>query len=79
MTQRFLHLGLLTFAVLGGCLSGNTASAAPWFQHSLVGLEVGPTGSQFGGATNDPGFATRFDGRDIARASKACGAEYLVV
>ena len=79
MTQCFLQLGLLTLATLSGCLRGNAATALPWFQRSLVGLEVGPTGSQFGGATNDPGFATRFDGRDIARASKACGVEYLVV
>ena len=53
MTQRFLHLGLLTFAALNGCLCGGVATAPPWFQHSLVGLEIGPTGSQFGGATND--------------------------
>lgn len=79
MTQRSLHLGLLTFAVLSACLRGDAATAPPWFQHSLVGLEVGPTGSQFGGATNDPGFAIQFDGRQIARASKACGAEYLVI
>ena len=79
MTQRFLLLGLLTIADLGGCLSGNSASGAPWFQHSLVGLEVGPTGSQFGGSTNDTGFATRFDGGKIARATKGCDADYLVI
>ena len=66
MRQRFLHLGLLTFAVLGGCLRGDAATALPWFQHSLVGLEVGPTGSQFGGATNDPGFAIRLEGPNRA-------------
>ncbi len=50
-----------------------------WFQRSLVGLEVGPTGSQFGGSPDDTGFAARFDGREIARVTKACGAEYLVI
>lgn len=55
------------------------AAEQPWFRRSLVGLEVGPTGSQFGGSTNDTGFATRFNGRDIARATKASGAEYLVI
>ena len=55
------------------------AAEPAWFRRSLVGLEVGPTGSQFGGSTNDTGFATRFNGRDIARAAKASGAEYLVV
>lgn len=79
MTQRLVRLGFLAFAILGGGLRGPAAPATPWFQRSLVGLEVGPTGSQFGGATNDPGFATRFDGRQIARATKASGGEYLVI
>lgn len=79
MTQRLVHLGWLTFAVLTGCRHGNAAAEAPWFQRRLVGPEVRPTGSQFGGATNDPGFATRFDEREIARATKACGADYLVI
>jgi hypothetical protein len=42
MTQHFVHLVLLTFAVLSGFLRGNAATAAPWFSRSLVGLEVGP-------------------------------------
>ena len=68
---------LLPFALaLAGAL---TAADRPWFQRSLVGLEVGPTGSQFGGSTNDTGFATRFNGRDIVRATKDSGAEYLVI
>jgi hypothetical protein len=79
MNQRFLPLGLLTCAVLGGCLSGNSATSPPWFQRSLVGLEVGPTGAQFGGDAADVGYAAKFDGREIARATKACGGEYLVI
>lgn len=67
--------GFLTLALAGAL----TAADRPWFQRSLVGLEVGPTGSQFGGSTNDTGFATRFNGRDIARATKDSGAEYLVI
>lgn len=50
------------------------AGSLPWFKRSLVGLEVGPTGSQFGASPADTGFATRFNGRDIARATKDCGA-----
>jgi hypothetical protein len=64
--------------MLGAALAV-ASSDRPWFQRSLVGLEVGPTGSQFGGSTNDTGFATRFNGRDIVRASKESGAEYLVI
>ena len=56
-----------------------TQANAPWFQRSLVGLEVGPTGSQFGSSASDTGFAVRFNGGDIARATKDSGAEYLVI
>ncbi len=59
--------------------SATATSTTPWFKRSLVGLEVGPTGSQFGSSPQDTGFAARFDGREIVRATKACGAEYLVI
>jgi hypothetical protein len=72
------YLHLFPAALLGAALISEAANL-PWFQRSLVGLEVGPTGSQFGGSTNDTGFATRFNGRDIARATKESGAEYLVI
>ncbi|MBN9690469.1 MAG: hypothetical protein J0M24_09525 [Verrucomicrobia bacterium] len=68
----------LFLAVLGFVISVSAAEP-PWFRRALVGLEVGPTGSQFGGSTNDLGFAARFNGRDIARASKSSGADYLVI
>lgn len=70
---------LLIFTAFISSLLPSMAADRPWFQRSLVGLEVGPTGSQFGGSTNDAGFAVRFNGRDIARATKECGAEYLVI
>jgi hypothetical protein len=54
-------------------------SHKPWFSRSLVGLEVGPTGSQFGGDPVDIGYALMFDGQEIARATKACAGEYLVI
>lgn len=73
-----LHPHLILTAMLGATLVAQAAEQ-PWFSRSLIGLEVGPTGSQFGGSTNDTGFATRFNGRDIARATKASGAEYLVI
>ena len=73
LSRYFVLLGLLSFTLLA------PAAEQPWFRRSLVGLEVGPTGSQFGGSTNDTGFAARFNGRDIARATKASGGEYLVI
>jgi len=59
-------LAILMLAVLGA-----SGTDQPWYQRSLVSLEVGPTGSQFGSSTNDTGFATRFNGREIARAKMA--------
>jgi len=44
-----------------------------------VGLEVGPTGAQFGAGQTDSDYAKNFDGREIARAAKDCHAEYLVI
>ena len=84
MTRNLLCLALLLHAPwlmmpLTGHGAAPTSTNQPWFQHSLVGLEVGPTGSQFGSSTNDTGFATRFDGREIARPTKASGGEYLVI
>lgn len=74
--KAFLHLMFAAFL----CIAlFSRAAEPPWFRRSLVGLEVGPTGSQFGGSTNDTGFATRFNGRDIARATRAAGGEYLVI
>ena len=75
--MRFITL-LSSLLLLGAPLAA-IAAAQPWFQRSLVGLEVGPTGSQFGGDAADVGYASKFDGRAIARATKACGGEYLVI
>jgi len=51
----------------------------PWFTRALVGLEVGPTGAQFGGGRHGTDYARRFDGADIVRRSVAANAEYLVL
>ena len=79
--QLAAQLGVLScvFAQEPIAQAGATETKGAWFQRSLVGLEVGPTGSQFGGSIKDTGFAVRFNGADIARATKATGAEYLVI
>ncbi len=69
-------LALLLFASVA---SVHAADSPPWYTRMLVGLEVGPTGSQFGGDPADIGYAVKFDGCEIARATKACGGEYLVI
>jgi hypothetical protein len=67
---------MLLLSLPAGILAADSPS---WFTRSLVGLEVGPTGSQFGGDAADVGYASKFDGREIARATKTCGGEYLVI
>lgn len=54
--------------------------AEPWFQRSLVGLEVGPTGAQFGNSDpSDIGYCANFDGAEIVRKTVAAHGEYLVI
>ncbi len=52
----------------------------PWYQRSLVGLEVGPTGAQSGYSDpQDSRYCADFDGREIVRQSVSANAEYLVL
>lgn len=67
-------LSVLTFPA-----GGRPADDSPWFTRALVGMEVGPTGAQFGSDPTDVGYAARFDGREIVRACKRSGCEYLVI
>ena len=56
-----------------------TTDSGPWYETCLVGMEVGPTGAQFGNDPNDLGYAARFSGRDIVRQCVAIGSEYIVI
>jgi hypothetical protein len=67
---------LVGWLALLGSLS---AAEAPWFHRVLVGMEVGPTGAQFGGGQHAPDYAVDFNGRDIVRRSVEAHAEYLVL
>jgi hypothetical protein len=63
--------------------SGSAAPAStdkPWFDRALVGMEIGPTGAQFGYSdSNDVRYCARFDGREIVRHAAAAHSEYLVL
>ena len=59
--------------------SVSAAEPGPWYQRCLVGLEVGPTGAQFGSDPSDRGYAAEFDGREVVRRTVAAQAEYLVI
>jgi hypothetical protein len=77
MTAPLRTLFAVLLLAAPACL--RAADSPPWFTRMRVGLEVGPTGSQFGGDPADVGYASRFDGREIARATKTCGGENLVI
>ena len=65
------------------CLGASlTVSAAdgPWYGRALVGMEIGPTGAQFGDSDpNDTRYCARFNGREIVRHAVAAHSEYLVL
>jgi len=45
--------------------AGKGAEPRFWFQHALVGVEVGPTGAQF--SNSDTRYCARFDGAEVVR------------
>lgn len=51
----------------------------PWYRQCLVGMEVGPTGAQFGSDPSDTGYARRFNGREIVRECVEAGSEYVII
>ena len=72
-----LVAGLLPMAGSGAT---DNARATPWHAHALVGMEIGPTGAQFGYSdTNDTRYCARFDGREIVRRAVAAHSEYAVL
>ncbi len=61
-------------------IAAATAAETPWFQRVLVGMEIGPTGAQFGYSdSNDVRYCARFGGREIVRHALAAHSEYLVL
>ena len=51
-----------------------------WYDRFLVGMEVGPTGAQFGHSDiNDVRYCAKFDGRQIVRHCVSANCEYLVI
>lgn len=68
-----------TFLVLLSALPVVFADTVPWYDSLLVGMEVGPTGAQFGSDRADVKYAYRFSGKDIVEAQIAAGSQYLVI
>jgi len=81
------HLRFAFLITLWMLATGSLRAAAPgtkpattWFERSLVGMEVGPTGAQFGYSDpQDTRYCARFDGREIVRRCVAAHCEYVVI
>ena len=77
------------FAVFG-CLCGvvllspallaQQSPSRPWYERVMVGMEVGPTGAQFGHSDPaDSRYCANWDGAEIVRQCVRANAEYLVL
>lgn len=67
----------LALAAAAGAV--HAAESTPWYQRLKLGMEVGPTGAQWGSDPRDAGYAVQFSGTDIVHALHGIGAEYLVI
>ncbi len=55
-------------------------NAEPWYETALVGMEIGPTGAQFGHSDPSDGrYCSLWNGQEIVRKAVAAKAEYLVL
>ena len=85
--MRIHRLPLVIYGVLSAILlfmppigKAQIPAQTLWYNHALVGMEVGPTGAQFGHSdVNDTRYCARFDGREIVRQCVASHAQYLVL
>ncbi|MBX3420934.1 MAG: hypothetical protein KF752_05180 [Pirellulaceae bacterium] len=63
-----------------GAQQAAAKASAAWFHRCLVGMEVGPTGAQFGYSDpTDQRYCAELDGRQIVRECVAAHCQYLVM
>ncbi len=79
-----IALALIVSAIValptGNGLLAQGTFEGPWFQRSIVGMEVGPTGAQFGYSdTSDTRYCSLWNGSEIVKQCVAANAEYLVL
>jgi hypothetical protein len=76
--RRLIASALLAW--LSATAVAGSAPAAPWYQNALTGMEVGPTGAQWGQSDpKDTRYCPNFDGREIVRRAAEAHAEYVVM
>jgi len=62
------------------CKAAPDLTENPWYKNALVGMEIGPTGAQFGYSdSNDVRYCSQFDGREIVRHAISAHCEYIVI
>lgn len=62
------------------CVNAWGTDEMPWYVRMRVGMEVGPTGAQFGYSDpSDARYCAHFDGAEIVRQCVAANSEYLVM
>ena len=84
---------LLTLLVLANTLASESpaaestderenksSNAKRWYERALVGIEVGPTGAQFGHSDRtDMRYCSELDGAEIVRRCVSANCDYLVI
>ncbi len=61
-------------------LAAQTPTTGPWYERALVGMEIGPTGAQYGHSDpDDTKYCADWDGAEIVRHAVAAHAQYLVL
>ncbi len=61
-------------------LPAQDSPSRPWYETALVGMEIGPTGAQFGHSDPSDGrYCSLWNGQEIVRKAVAANAEYLVL
>ncbi len=75
----WIVLGVIAFSASSA--RGQTAPGTrAWYERAIVGMEVGPTGAQFGHSDPaDTRYAARFNGAEIVRACLEAHGEYVVI
>ena len=80
VVNGLLALAAIVFAWDVSSLEAQESSARPWFERSIVGMEVGPTGAQWGHSDpSDKQYCRKWDGREIVKKCVEANAEYLVL
>ena len=80
VVNGLLALAAIVFAWDVSSLEAQESSARPWFERSIVGMEVGPTGAQWGHSDpTDKQYCRKWDGREIVKKCVEANSEYLVL